>query len=434
MTAPVSAAAGECSGGLCGTPDQSGGGCGCGCGCGSILVAMTDRGDTYQFADDFDGDGIEDEFDNCAFGANYDQADTDADGVGDACDVCLTTADPEQIDIDADGAGDACDPDIDGDGVPNGTDNCQQIPNAAQVNTDNDVDGDACDADDDNDGIDDVDDDCRLGTAGVDVCDDDADGDGIATSEDNCPNIYNAQLDGNGLQLDMDQDGLGDLCDLDMDGDDVPNFGDNCMGVYNPSQIDSDFDGLGDAGDWTGGAESCDAHECYVIAGDTARCLDPSSAFAIYLNLVGERIDGALQVDHEVTVALFSNRLGQLHNWTARLSETPSDSATVVINAKGAGATLEGSPQVANCLETDSDGNCTELNNIRFTPDAPGTYVIKVNAELPHGDNAGPDTATYTIIAEVDGEAKGGCAAAGGVGAFGVMALGLLVAVRRKRK
>jgi len=28
----------ECSGSLCGTPDQSGGGCGCGC--GSILVAM----------------------------------------------------------------------------------------------------------------------------------------------------------------------------------------------------------------------------------------------------------------------------------------------------------------------------------------------------------------------------------------------------------
>ena len=54
------ARAGECVSGLCGTPNQSGGGCGCGC--GSILVAMTDRGDTYQFADDFDGDGIEDEF------------------------------------------------------------------------------------------------------------------------------------------------------------------------------------------------------------------------------------------------------------------------------------------------------------------------------------------------------------------------------------
>ena len=47
---PVFAQGGECPGGLCGTPDESGGGgCGCGCGCGSVLVAMTDRGDTYQF-------------------------------------------------------------------------------------------------------------------------------------------------------------------------------------------------------------------------------------------------------------------------------------------------------------------------------------------------------------------------------------------------
>ena len=67
---PGNAVSQECAGGLCGTPNQSGGGCGCGCGC-SILVAMTDRGDTYQFADDFDGDGIEDQYDNCPFATNY---------------------------------------------------------------------------------------------------------------------------------------------------------------------------------------------------------------------------------------------------------------------------------------------------------------------------------------------------------------------------
>jgi hypothetical protein len=427
---PSSASAGECGGGLCGTPDQSGGGCGCGC--GSILVAMTDRGDTYQFADDFDGDGIEDEFDNCAFGANYDQADADADGVGDACDVCLTTADPEQSDINANGVGDACDPDIDGDGVPNGVDNCRMMPNADQTNTDSDTEGDACDADDDNDGIDDIDDDCRLGTAGVDVCDDDVDGDGIATNEDNCPSIFNAQLDGNGEQLDMDQDGVGDLCDLDMDGDDVPNSADNCMQTYNPGQLDLDFDGLGDAGQWGAGAESCDSTECYVIAGDAANCLDPTTAFTVYLNLVGERVDGMFTTDSEITVAMFSNRLGQLHNWTARFSEMPQDSSAVLINAKSGGATLMGSPQVANCLETDSDGNCTKLNNIRFTPDAPGTYVIKVNAELPNGDTNGPASSSYTIVAEVDGEAQGGCAAAS-TGGLAALALGLLLVRRRRR-
>ncbi|MBI3179925.1 MAG: thrombospondin type 3 repeat-containing protein, partial [Deltaproteobacteria bacterium] len=116
-------AEGECSGdAMCGTPDQSGGGCGCGC--GSVLVAMTDRGDTYQFADDFDGDGIEDQFDNCAFGTNYDQSDVDSDGVGDACDTCVSVANSTQSDIDADRVGDVCDPDLDGDGKLNGSDNC----------------------------------------------------------------------------------------------------------------------------------------------------------------------------------------------------------------------------------------------------------------------------------------------------------------------
>ncbi|MBW1811969.1 MAG: hypothetical protein JRJ87_27540, partial [Deltaproteobacteria bacterium] len=64
-------APGECTGGMCGTPDESGGSpcvdgvcAGCGCGCGSILIANTDLGDTYQYADDYDEDGIEDDYDN----------------------------------------------------------------------------------------------------------------------------------------------------------------------------------------------------------------------------------------------------------------------------------------------------------------------------------------------------------------------------------
>ncbi|MCK5796748.1 MAG: thrombospondin type 3 repeat-containing protein, partial [Deltaproteobacteria bacterium] len=78
-------AAGECTGGACGTPQTSGGG-GCGCGGGSILVNNTDLGDTYQYADDYDNDGWEDDTDNCPFNANADQADADGDGAGDACD------------------------------------------------------------------------------------------------------------------------------------------------------------------------------------------------------------------------------------------------------------------------------------------------------------------------------------------------------------
>ena len=73
--------------GDCGTPEQSGGGKGGG---GSVLISNTDLGDTYQSADDYDNDGIEDPSDNCMRVSNYDQVDRDGDGRGDACDNCLT--------------------------------------------------------------------------------------------------------------------------------------------------------------------------------------------------------------------------------------------------------------------------------------------------------------------------------------------------------
>lgn len=58
---------------------------------------------------DSDGDGIEDEQDNCPNNFNHLQEDNDEDGVGNACDVCLWVSDPEQEDTDEDGLGDACD-------------------------------------------------------------------------------------------------------------------------------------------------------------------------------------------------------------------------------------------------------------------------------------------------------------------------------------
>jgi len=41
---------------------------------------------TPAFADDFDGDGVEDEFDNCLEAMNPAQDDTDGDGCGNVCD------------------------------------------------------------------------------------------------------------------------------------------------------------------------------------------------------------------------------------------------------------------------------------------------------------------------------------------------------------
>jgi hypothetical protein len=69
---------------------------------------------------------------------------------------------------------------------------------------------------------------------------DDNDGDGINYAEDNCPQSYNP------LQIDTDQDGVGDVCDPDDDNDLIVDEMDNCPLVPNPDQADADGNGVGD--------------------------------------------------------------------------------------------------------------------------------------------------------------------------------------------
>jgi hypothetical protein len=104
----------------CGTPEQSGGGGGG----GSVLIANTDLGDSYQHADDYDDDGVEDPSDNCMRYPNPQQLDRDGDGIGDACDNCMDLHNIYQDDADGDGWGDFCDDDIDGDQIENVVDEC----------------------------------------------------------------------------------------------------------------------------------------------------------------------------------------------------------------------------------------------------------------------------------------------------------------------
>lgn len=417
VTPRIALADAECVSGNCGTPDQSGGGCGCGCGC-SVLVAMTDRGDTYQFADDFDGDGLEDEFDNCPFSSNYEQIDNDSDGIGDSCDVCSGMADPDQADLDGNGVGDACSDDIDGDSILNAGDNCPRLPNSGQQDTDHNGLGDLCDSD--------FLDACRLNPSG-EGCEDDWDGDGVSNDNDSCPVIQN------GDRLDTDLDGLGDACDQDADNDGIANIHDNCKTLANPGQVDLDGDGLGDGGVWGSGAESCDQRECYAVPGKDD-CLDPNAAFRIDMAAIDKM--GQFFVDDTIILVMLTNRLQATHQWTARFDKLPQDSQAQLVNAKGAASTLGRSPQVANCLRQGDDGSCSEMNSLRFTPDEPGEYVIKVTAELPRGDERGigPATATATITTKIAGKAAGGCNAAGGAGAFGAVLLGLLALVNRRRR
>ena len=414
---------GECSGGACGTPQQSGGAqcvegdCQGGCGAGSVLVANTDLGDTYQYADDADDDGWEDDHDNCARKANADQADSDGDQVGDACDLCPNRPDPDQKDSDGDGLGNACDPDMDNDGVLNGSDNCEDVPNASQTNTDKDTEttlaGNACDDDDDGDGVLDVDDTCPLianpnqdpVTSGV--CDEDIDKDGRMDSKDNCVEVPNSD------QLDSDKDGRGDLCDGDMDDDGVPNVQDNCQKVANPDQLNADRDLKGDA---------CDERFCFVVEGDETNCLDPTSVFQVYSPSV------TVRTGEDFRLRLFANRTNTAMRYTWTVKERPSGSTATVNNPRG--TVRLSSPYEYFYLK----------NNVaKFNADEPGVYKIQVTGEMVFPDQVNanfPRTHSYVMTVKAEGESTGGCAVNGNTagGGFALLLLASLWLLRRRRQ
>ena len=55
---------------------------------GGLIGGLGGSGLGEHFSDDWDKDGIEDEFDNCPHTSNPNQEDKDRDRVGDACDSC----------------------------------------------------------------------------------------------------------------------------------------------------------------------------------------------------------------------------------------------------------------------------------------------------------------------------------------------------------
>jgi len=406
-------APGECTGGLCGTPDESGGGgCGCGCGCGSILIANTDLGDTYQYADDFDEDGIEDDFDNCPFVANRDQADADGDGHGDGCDNCAVQANELQRDVDGDGLGDLCDDDVDGDGIVNALDNCVGVRNPSQGDADGDWIGDVCDPDIDNDAVPNLEDNCpfianpaQQPAEVVPGCDPDLDNDSVRDSVDNCPSLVNPD------QLDSDGDLLGDACDADADDDGVLNAADNCPLVANQEQKDEDRDGVGDV---------CDSAFCYV-ADEVSACLDPTSTFSVYGGA-----DRVVKTGETIPLLFWANRAnrGIRYEWV------------VLARPDGARATIK-HPRGSATLSTPYNYHYKRGQLVEFTPDEPGVYKIKIGAELAFDDDLYPDkrSASHEVSLTAEGDpVHSGCATAAGSSLAGLWLLfGLGLALRRRR-
>ena len=105
---------------------------------------------------DIDGDGVEDDFDNCPNFYNPNQANADGDTLGDVCDEC--PEDPNKIEPGECDCG-VVDTDSDGDGMADCYDSCPNDPNKIDS------------------GI------CGCGVEDVDL-----DGDGIMDCGDNCPN------------------------------------------------------------------------------------------------------------------------------------------------------------------------------------------------------------------------------------------------------
>lgn len=132
---------------------------------------------------------------------------------------------------------------------------------------------------------------------------------------------------------------------------------------------------------------------------------------------------------------LHTNRAEQLHTWIARFDERPSGSDAEIVNREGSGASPRLDSRIGGCARVEN-GGCAEENLLRFVPDEPGTYELRVEARLPGGDPSGlgVSAAVAALTLEVLGEGESGCAAVSSPSAAALVSILSLVALWRRRR
>ena len=206
----------------------------------------------------------------------------------------------------------------------------------------------------------------------------DSDEDGVVDGEDNCPLVANA------IQLDTDEDGVGDACDDDDDNDGFADEEDVCPLVTNPNQTDTDLDGEGDAcdDDDDGDSVSDDLDNCPLISnvdqddsdGDgKGDVCDASNDQDTDGDSILDAIDNCLNVKNTDQSNLDGDEFGDLcdddidgdavKNGSDNCPATPNDQLDV--DGDGIGDACDDAPN-----DFDNDGSDDEVDNCPLVANA----------------------------------------------------------------
>jgi uncharacterized protein (TIGR03382 family) len=158
------------------------------------------------------------------------------------------------------------------------------------------------------------------------------------------------------------------------------------------------------------------------VVDQATSCLDPTSTFAVYAG--DSRV---VRTGERVSLNFWANRKnrGIAYEWT------------VLVRPDGANTSIS-HPRGSATLSTPYNYHYKKDRAVRFIPDKPGQYRIKLSARLVFDDDLYPGkrTAEHTMTLTVEGDpVESGCATGGTQGPAGLaMVLGLTWLLMRKRE